>query len=166
MDRERDEPRSRRNTGGTGSRRNKGMSAETIIDIVQRLGVVDLVVDRLRSRLEDLDTDELMDDVTEYLKRNPEVLVVAWAVRSVAVWHIAHSLPPAATVPSGSVPCAAAVNGDAVCVLSVPAPAWTAAVSWQVAQSADLLQFVVSAWHTPQRAPAGSAPCVAARSVP
>ena len=83
MDRE--ESRSRRSSTGGSSRRSKGgMNAETIIDIVQRLGVVDLVVDRLRSRLEELDTDDLMDDVTDYLKRNPEVLVVALGTITIA----------------------------------------------------------------------------------
>ena len=82
MDREESRPR-RSSTGGP-ARRSKGMNAETIIDIVQRLGVVDLVVDRLRSRLEELDTDDLMDDVTDYLKRNPEVLVVALGTITIA----------------------------------------------------------------------------------
>jgi hypothetical protein len=60
------------------------MSTETIIDIVERLGVVDLVIDRLRGRIQDMDTDEVMDDVTDYLKRNPEVLVVALGTITIA----------------------------------------------------------------------------------
>ena len=84
---DREEPRSRRSgSSGAGSPRrgNKGMSTETIIDIVERLGVVDLVIDRLRARIEDVDTDELMDDVTDYLRRNPEVLVVALGTITIA----------------------------------------------------------------------------------
>jgi hypothetical protein len=60
------------------------MSTETIIDIVERLGVVDLVIERLRGRIQEVDTDELMDDVTDYLKRNPEVLVVALGTITIA----------------------------------------------------------------------------------
>ena len=76
---DREESRSRRTSRGS-----KGMSSETIIDIVERLGVVDLVIDRLRARIEDVDTDELMDDVTDYLRRNPEVLVVALGTITIA----------------------------------------------------------------------------------
>ena len=80
---DREESRSRRTSSSSSSaRRGKGVSTETIIDIVERLGVVDLLVDRLKARIQEVDTDDLMDEVTDYLKRNPEVLVVAlgtWA---------------------------------------------------------------------------------------
>ena len=54
-----------------------GMSADTILDIVERLGLIDVVVDRLRGRLEEVDIDELLDEIGNYLRRNPEVVVVA-----------------------------------------------------------------------------------------
>ena len=80
---DREESRPRR---APASRRgsSKPMSTETIIDIVERLGVVDLVIDRLRARIEDVDTDEVMDEVTDYLRRNPEVLVVALGTITIA----------------------------------------------------------------------------------
>lgn len=84
---DRDESRARRTSSSSSSsqsRRGKGMSTETIIDIIERLGVVDLVVERVRGRIQEMDTDELMDDVTDYLKRNPEVLVVALGTITIA----------------------------------------------------------------------------------
>ena len=53
------------------------MSTENLIDIVQRLGLVDMVVNRLRARVEATDIDEMIDDVTNYFRRNPEMVVVA-----------------------------------------------------------------------------------------
>jgi hypothetical protein len=50
---------------------------EGLIDLIERLGLVDIVLGRLKSRLEETDLDELFDEVKEYLKRNPEVLVVS-----------------------------------------------------------------------------------------
>ena len=54
-----------------------GLSTAAIVDIVERLGLVDMVVDRLKQRLEEVDIDDIVDDVADYLKRNPEVLVVS-----------------------------------------------------------------------------------------
>ena len=75
-------PRSgaRSGTGASGTLRKvaaAGMSADTILDIVERLGLIDVVVDRLRTRLEEVDIDELLDEIGDYLRRNPEVVVVA-----------------------------------------------------------------------------------------
>src|SRR4051812_19606378 len=81
---DREESRSRRSSSSSSARRTKGMSTETIIDIVERLGVVDLVIDRLKARIQDVDTDDVMDEVTDYLKRNPEVLVVALGTITIA----------------------------------------------------------------------------------
>lgn len=64
--------------------RGTGLTAETILDIVESLGVVDLVTARLRTRLEQADMDELLDDLRDYVRRNPEVLVVALAAITVA----------------------------------------------------------------------------------
>src|SRR4051812_12637401 len=87
-DREESRPRrsgaSSSSSSSSSSRRGKGMSTETIIDIVERLGVVDLVIERLRGRIQEMDTDEMMDEVTGYLKRNPEVLVVALGTITIA----------------------------------------------------------------------------------
>ena len=82
---DREESRSRRTSSSSSTaRRGKGVSTETIIDIVERLGVVDLLVDRLKARIQEVDTDDLMDEVTDYLKRNPEVLVVALGTITIA----------------------------------------------------------------------------------
>ena len=54
-----------------------GVAADTIIDLVEKLGLVDIVMGRVKSRIEETDIDELMDEVADYLRRNPEVLVVA-----------------------------------------------------------------------------------------
>ena len=54
-----------------------GLSTAALLDIVERLGLVDIVVDRLKQRLEEVDVDDLIDELASYLKRNPEVLVVS-----------------------------------------------------------------------------------------
>ena len=48
----------------------------TLVDLVERLGLVDLVVGRLKSKIEETDIDEIFDEVADYMRRNPEVLVV------------------------------------------------------------------------------------------
>lgn len=53
-----------------------GAATDTLVDLVERLGLVDIVVGRVKSRIEETDVDELLDEATEYLRRNPEVLVV------------------------------------------------------------------------------------------
>lgn len=57
---------------------------EGLIDLVEKLGLVDIVVGRIKSKIEDTDLDELFDEVKDYLKRNPEVLVVALGALTVA----------------------------------------------------------------------------------
>lgn len=72
---------------GRGSRGGRGRSAvttETILDIVEKLGLIDLITSRLRARLEEVDVDELVDELGEYVRRNPEVLVVALATITVS----------------------------------------------------------------------------------
>lgn len=54
-----------------------GAGTDGLIDLIERLGLVDIVVGRLKSRIEETDLDELFDEVADYLKRNPEVLVVS-----------------------------------------------------------------------------------------
>ncbi|HVE71700.1 MAG TPA: hypothetical protein VNI54_10055 [Thermoanaerobaculia bacterium] len=73
--------------GGARTLRNVVTTAaatETIIDIVSRLGLVDMVVGRLKSKIEETDVDDLFDEVADYLKRNPEVLVVSLGAVTVA----------------------------------------------------------------------------------
>jgi hypothetical protein len=73
--------------GGGHTLRNVVTSAaatETIIDLVSRLGLVDIVIGRLKSKLEETDIDDLFDEVADYLKRNPEVLVVSLGAVTVA----------------------------------------------------------------------------------
>lgn len=61
-----------------------GLSTAAILDIVERLGLVDLIVDRMKARLEDVDIDDLIDEVADYLRRNPEVLVVSLGAVTIA----------------------------------------------------------------------------------
>lgn len=61
-----------------------GLSTAAILDIVERLGLVDLIVDRLKARLDDVDTDQIIDEVADYLKKNPEVLVVSLGAVTIA----------------------------------------------------------------------------------
>jgi len=60
------------------------VSTEAILDIVERLGLVDLVVDRVKARIQDVDIDDLLDDIGDYMRRNPEVVVVALGTITVA----------------------------------------------------------------------------------
>ena len=60
------------------------LSTENLVDLVTRLGLVDLVVGRLKAKIEETDIDELFDEVTDYLRRNPEVLVVSLGAITVA----------------------------------------------------------------------------------
>jgi hypothetical protein len=57
---------------------------EGLLDLVERLGVMDIVLGRLKSRLEETDVDELFEEAKDYLKRNPEVLVVSLGALTVA----------------------------------------------------------------------------------
>jgi hypothetical protein len=61
-----------------------GLSTAAVLDIVERLGLVDMIVDRIKSRLEEVDVDQVLDDVADYLKRNPEVLVVSLGAVTIA----------------------------------------------------------------------------------
>ncbi|HEX8255248.1 MAG TPA: hypothetical protein VF846_19055, partial [Thermoanaerobaculia bacterium] len=61
-------------TGGT----------DGLIDLVERLGLVDIVLGRVKSRIEETDIDEVLEDATDYLRRNPEVLVVSLGAVTIA----------------------------------------------------------------------------------
>lgn len=61
-----------------------GVGADTLIDLVERLGLVDMILGRVKSRIEETDLDELLDEVTDYLRRNPEVLVISLGAVTVA----------------------------------------------------------------------------------
>jgi hypothetical protein len=60
------------------------VTTDSLIDLVERLGLVDLVIGRVKSRIEETDVDELFDEIADYLKRNPEVLVVSLGAITVA----------------------------------------------------------------------------------
>ena len=60
------------------------LGPEAILDLVQRLGLVDVVAGKIRSRLEEADLDDVFDDVIAYCRRNPEVVVVGLAAITVA----------------------------------------------------------------------------------
>jgi len=59
-------------------------ATDTLLDLVERLGIVDLVVSRVKSRIEETDLDDVLDEVTDYLRRNPEVLVVSLGAVTIA----------------------------------------------------------------------------------
>lgn len=93
-DRETTSGSSRSSRGGSrsGSRRSgaaaggaaAGLSAATILDIVERLGVIDMIVDRIKARIDEVDADQVIDDIADYLRKNPEVLVVALGAITIA----------------------------------------------------------------------------------
>lgn len=60
------------------------ISADAIIELVEKLGLKDILVSRLRTRLEAADVDGLIDDGVDYLRRNPEVLVILLGAITVA----------------------------------------------------------------------------------
>ena len=62
----------------------QALSAATILDIVERLGLIDMIVDRIKARVDEVDADQLIDDVADYLRKNPEVLVVALGAVTIA----------------------------------------------------------------------------------
>ena len=70
--------------GGSKSSLASGLSTAAMLDIVDRLGLVDMAVERVKSRLEEVDVDDLIDEVGDYLKRNPEVLVVSLGAVTIA----------------------------------------------------------------------------------
>jgi hypothetical protein len=77
----------RKKSSGAQVLRNVVTSAaatETILDLVDRLGLVDIVMGRLKSKIEETDLDELLDEVRDYLKSNPDVLVVGLAAITLA----------------------------------------------------------------------------------
>jgi hypothetical protein len=80
--------RKKNNSGGAKSvlRSVVGSSAatDTLVDLVERLGLIDIVLGRVKSRIDETDMDELMDEATDYLRRNPEVLVVTLGAVTVA----------------------------------------------------------------------------------
>lgn len=59
-------------------------ATETLLDLVDRFGLVDVVVGRVKAKIEETDVDELFDEIAVYLRRNPEVLVVSLGAVTVA----------------------------------------------------------------------------------
>lgn len=76
----------KKKSGGTTLRNVVTAAAGTdgLLELVERLGIIDIVIGRMKSRLEETDIDELFDEAKEYLKRNPEVLVVSLGALTVA----------------------------------------------------------------------------------
>ncbi|HUF70613.1 MAG TPA: hypothetical protein VMM79_18335 [Longimicrobiales bacterium] len=60
------------------------LNTATILELVERLGLVDMVVERVKGRIEEVDIDDVIDEIGDYLKRNPEVLVVALGAITIA----------------------------------------------------------------------------------
>ena len=61
-----------------------GATAGTLIELIDQLGLVDIVIGRFKSKLEEMDLDDFMDEAGDYLKRNPDVLVVGLAAITLA----------------------------------------------------------------------------------
>lgn len=76
--------------GGTVSAIRNSVSSETIVDLITRLGLLDIAVDKVRARIEQTDLDDVLDDVTDYLRRNPEVVVVLLGTITVAAGMIVY----------------------------------------------------------------------------
>ncbi|HEX6096813.1 MAG TPA: hypothetical protein VF432_10860 [Thermoanaerobaculia bacterium] len=77
----------KKKSSGSGTLRNvvtSSAATETIVDLVTKLGLVDIVVGRLKAKIEETDVDDLFDEITDYLRRNPEVLVVSLGAITVA----------------------------------------------------------------------------------
>lgn len=56
---------------------NEGNSAVgAAANLIDKLGLMDLILPAVRSRLKRIDTEAVIDDVFEYVQRNPEILVV------------------------------------------------------------------------------------------
>lgn len=60
------------------------VTPETLIDLVQRLGLVDMVIDKLRARIEEVDLDEFLDQASDYVKKHPESIVVGLGAATLA----------------------------------------------------------------------------------
>jgi len=60
------------------------ISVDAILELIDKLGVKDLLVSKLRDRLEAADVDSVIDDAIEYVRRHPEVLVIALGAITVA----------------------------------------------------------------------------------
>ena len=65
------------------------ISADALIELVEKLGLKDILVSRLRDRIENADIDGLIDDAMIYLRRNPEALVILLGAITVATGAIA-----------------------------------------------------------------------------
>ena len=61
-----------------------GPTADTLLDLANRLGLADLVIGQVKANIENTDVDDVLDDVTDYLRRNPEVLVVTLGAVTIA----------------------------------------------------------------------------------
>ena len=78
--------RKKKSSGNTALRNVVGsaLGNDALVDLVERLGLVDMVLDRVKSKFEETEIDDLFEEVTAYLKRNPEVLVVSLGALTVA----------------------------------------------------------------------------------
>ncbi len=60
------------------------VNTDTLIDLVQRLGLIDMVIDKMRARIEEADIDEFLDDAGKYIRKNPEAVVVGLGAATLA----------------------------------------------------------------------------------
>jgi len=86
-----------RKSGGTVSAIRKtaqglggAVSSDTVLDLIQRLGLLDIAVDKVRARIEAADIDDILDEAADYLRRNPEVVVVLLGTVTVAAGMIVY----------------------------------------------------------------------------
>ena len=66
------------------TKKKSAAAADTLLDLANRLGLADLVIGQVKAKIENTDVDEVLDDVTDYLRRNPEVLVVTLGAVTIA----------------------------------------------------------------------------------
>lgn len=75
------------NRGGGRARGAKAAPAITtdrLISLIEGLGLVDMLTNQIRTRLENVDLDDVFRDIGWYMRRYPEVLVVALATITVS----------------------------------------------------------------------------------
>ncbi|HET7435442.1 MAG TPA: hypothetical protein VFN10_12110 [Thermoanaerobaculia bacterium] len=60
------------------------LTTDTILDLIDKLGVKDIVVSRIRTRLEEVNVDDIIDEAIDYVRRHPEVIVITLGTITIA----------------------------------------------------------------------------------
>jgi hypothetical protein len=79
--------KSKKNSGASALRELavSTLSADALIELIEKLGLKDILVARLQARIANADIDGMLDDVTAYFRRNPEALVILLGAITVGV---------------------------------------------------------------------------------